>query len=61
MYVPKDRADIALVDIMESKDKTKVVEKADAQWARLDAYINQDKYLSTRRGQYAERNGTEYP
>ncbi|WP_293897487.1 TonB-dependent receptor [Sphingobacterium sp. UBA5670] len=61
MYVPKDRADIALVDIVDSKDKTKVLETADAQWARLDAYINQDKYLSTRRGQYAERNGAEYP
>jgi len=60
MYVPKDRADIALVDIKEVKDKTRA-ETADAQWARLDAYISQDKYLSTRRGQYAERNGAEYP
>ncbi|WP_454879578.1 carboxypeptidase regulatory-like domain-containing protein [Sphingobacterium detergens] len=60
MYVPKDRADIALVDIKEVKDKTRA-ETADAQWARLDAFISQDKYLSTRRGQYAERNGAEYP
>jgi len=60
MYVPTDRADIALVDIKEVKDKTRA-ETADAQWARLDAYISQDKYLSTRRGQYAERNGAEYP
>ncbi|WP_367210075.1 carboxypeptidase regulatory-like domain-containing protein [Sphingobacterium sp. R2] len=61
MYVPTDRADIALVDIVDSKDKTKVLETADAQWSRLDAFIGQDKYLSTRRGQYAERNGAEYP
>jgi hypothetical protein len=60
MYVPKDRADIALVDIKEVAGKTKA-ETADAQWARLDAFISQDKYLSTRRGQYAERNGAEYP
>jgi hypothetical protein len=61
MYVPKDRADIAMVDIVDSKDNTKIIETADAQWARLDAFISQDKYLSTRRGQYAERNGAEYP
>ncbi|GAA4794409.1 carboxypeptidase regulatory-like domain-containing protein [Olivibacter ginsenosidimutans] len=56
MYVPKDRNDIVLVDITGDNPET-----ADQQWTRLDAYINQDKYLSTRRGKYAERNGGEYP
>jgi hypothetical protein len=30
---------------------------AAAQWTALNNYINADPYLSTRRGQYAERNG----
>ncbi|QNK63294.1 TonB-dependent receptor [Pedobacter sp. PAMC26386] len=59
MYVPKDRNDIILKDIAASK--TTYAETADQQWARLDAYINQDKYLSKHRGQVTERNGAEYP
>ena len=31
------------------------------QWRDLDAFIRQDKYLSGRRGQHAERNGAELP
>lgn len=34
---------------------------ADAQKAAFEAYINQDSYLSKRRGQYAERNGGRLP
>ena len=33
----------------------------DAQKAAFEAYINQDSYLSKRRGQYAERNGGRLP
>jgi hypothetical protein len=34
---------------------------ADQQWANLDEFIKNDDYLSTRRGQYAERNGGRLP
>jgi len=62
MYVPKDQNDIKLVAIpLKTGTNPTYAEDANSQWARLDAYINQDKYLSTRRGQYAERNGAEYP
>ena len=63
MYVPKDQNDIRFVttDVKDSRGNVIfAAETADSQWARLDAYISQDKYLSTRRGQYAERNGAEY-
>ena len=30
-------------------------------WNQINAYISQDKYLSKRRGQYAERNALVYP
>jgi hypothetical protein len=34
---------------------------AATQWQQLDAYIGQDKYLSSRRGDYAQRNGAISP
>ncbi|QNK64011.1 TonB-dependent receptor [Pedobacter sp. PAMC26386] len=60
MYVPKDRNDVVLKDIVAIPGRFKA-ETADQQWARLDAYINQDKYLRKHRGQMTERNGAEYP
>ncbi|HEX6893302.1 MAG TPA: carboxypeptidase regulatory-like domain-containing protein [Chryseolinea sp.] len=58
LYVPRDQSEILLTNITNS-DGT--IYTADQQWADLDAYINQDEYLSERRGQYAERNGAERP
>lgn len=58
IYVPRDQSEIILTDITNS-DAT--IYTADQQWADLDAYIAQDDYLSSRRGQYAERNGAERP
>jgi len=64
MYVPKDKSDIHFVetDVLDSKGKVLfAAESADSQWARLEAFINQDKYLSSKKGQVTERNGAEYP
>ena len=58
IYVPKSSSEIKLLDITNS-DNT--IYTAAQQWTDLDAYISQDAYLSTRRGQYAERNGGIQP
>lgn len=52
-YIPKNQSDIRLAD---NGSYT-----AAQQWADLDALISGDKYLSSRRGQYAERNGLRTP
>lgn len=56
MYVPKSQSDIILVPDAKSNPGT-----AQQQWNELNAFISQDKYLSSRRGQYAERNGVILP
>jgi hypothetical protein len=63
IFVPASRDQINLVDITTTNaaGNTVVVTTAAQQWQQLDAYINQDKYLSSRRGQYAERNGALSP
>jgi hypothetical protein len=53
IYVPRDQSDILLRAIGTYT--------AAQQWADLDAYIKQDSYLNSRRGQYVERNGAELP
>jgi hypothetical protein len=59
IYVPRNQSEIVLEDITD-RDRNVIFSAAD-QWAALDAYISQDKYLKDRRGQYAERNGAENP
>jgi hypothetical protein len=53
MYIPRGSGEVLLKDLGTYT--------AAQQWADLDKYISQDKYLSKRRGQYAERNGAELP
>ena len=52
-YIPKDQSDIRLVD--------NGTYTAAQQWNDLNALISGDKYLNSRRGQYAERNGLRTP
>ena len=61
IYIPRNRGEINLRDITFTAAQGGGVYSADKQYADLDAYINQDKYLSSRRGEYAERNGGEFP
>jgi Carboxypeptidase regulatory-like domain len=58
IFVPASQDQIFLKDITRA-DKT--VYSAAQQWADLNTYIGQDEYLSTRRGQVAERNGGVQP
>jgi len=59
IFVPASRSQINLVPITNASGAVLVT--ADEQYRRLDAYISQDKYLNSRRGGYAERNGSLSP
>jgi hypothetical protein len=56
IYIPKDKSDIILEGVNAADTRS-----ADVIWGQLNTYINQDPYLSKRRGQYAERNGLLLP
>ena len=58
LFVPASQSQINLVPYTNAAGQTI---SAAQQWQQLDAYINQDKYLSSRRGQYAERDGAISP
>ncbi len=56
-YIPKDQTDIRLADYTLNG----TLYTAAQQWQDLSTLINGDKYLSTRKGQFAERNGLHTP
>ncbi|MER3465363.1 MAG: TonB-dependent receptor [Chitinophagaceae bacterium] len=56
-YIPKDQSDIRLADYVLNGQ----VYTASQQWNDLNNLIENDTYLKTRRGQYAERNGLRTP
>jgi hypothetical protein len=58
IFVPASQEQIRLVDYTDARGNSVT---AAQQWQQLNAYIEQDKYLSERRGQYAERNGAISP
>jgi hypothetical protein len=59
IYVPKDLNDWK--QYAEAFTSNSVTYSVDQQWALLDQYISNDEYLSKRRGQFAERNGSILP
>ncbi len=56
IYVPRSQNEILLTttNASDTRSTTEI-------WNQLNAYIEQDSYLSKRRGQYAERNGALLP
>ena len=51
IYVPANQSEIVFADPTTANE----------QWLALNEFIENDKYLSKRRGQYAERNGARTP
>jgi hypothetical protein len=59
LYVPKDQTEINFIDFLNSDNTVKFT--AAQQAAAFDKFINDDKYLSSKRGQYTERNASNTP
>jgi hypothetical protein len=59
MYVPESFEDAQLIDLID--DDGSVIRTAQQQWNDLDAFIEQDSYLSGKRGEITERNGAKLP
>ena len=57
LYVPKDPSEITFVDQTVNGAVWTAQEQSDA----FFKYVDQDKYLKSRKGQYAERNAVIYP
>ncbi len=58
IYVPADQSEINLIQYTGSDGN---IVTANDQWSALDAYINDDPYLSEHRGQIVERNSNRLP
>lgn len=59
IYVPNSAAEINLVDIKDGQGN--ILVSKEQQWRDLDEYIKSDDYLSSRRGDFTERNGGRTP
>ncbi len=59
IYIPRNRDEIYFDPITDSQGN---IEKSiDQQWSELNSFIEQDKYLSSHRGEIAERFGAVNP
>ncbi len=58
-YVPRNFEEAQLIDIVN--DDGVVTRTAQEQWEDLNRFIEQDPYLSSRRGEVTERNGAKLP
>jgi hypothetical protein len=61
IYIPRDASEIDFVDFNYGTSAAPKVYTAAQQEEIFFRYIENDKYLSSRKGQYAERNGAKMP
>ncbi|WP_460586397.1 TonB-dependent receptor [Hymenobacter arcticus] len=62
IYIPKDASEITFADITTGTGANLVTNfTAKQQSDAFFAFVDQDAYLSKHKGQYAERNGAQYP
>ncbi len=59
IYIPRSSSEINLIPILD--DNASVISTPEEQWQALDAFIEQDGYLSAHRGEIAARNGALMP
>lgn len=60
LYVPRNQSEVQLRDqTFFGGTAQSFVYTANQQWTDLNTFIDQDSYLSKRRGEYAERNGAQ--
>ncbi len=59
IYIPRDASEIQLAPISDGNGN--VIATPEQQWEALNTFIENDDYLSGRRGDYAERNGSRGP
>ena len=66
IYIPRSKDEIVLVPVNTGNPGPNNVNITDKRtpeqiWGQLNAFINQDPYMSSHRGQYAERNAVVLP
>ncbi len=61
LYVPANASEIHFGKMVDGAIVPADAADAAAQWTALNAFIEQDPYLKTRTGKYAERNGVTLP
>ena len=61
IYVPANQSDIVFAPITRNVDGQVVTVTPEQQWQAFNTFIENDEYLNSRRGDYAERNGSRLP
>lgn len=61
IYVPRSASELRFLPLTVGTGANARTFSPQEQAAAFDAFIEQDKYLRTRRGKYAERNGALFP